>query len=334
MNTNIKLRIAGLFFGQLVGDAFGTRYEFKKSGHCIEKLKHDCLDGVPRILGGGPFDLYEGQYTDDSELALGIWYSILEKNEYDIEHIVQQFYAWYNSSPFDIGNATRTAFDTGTTRKDMLSNAQSNGCSLSNGCLMKISPIGALCVLSASPINTNKIAKEVCELTNPHNICVEMSICYVRAIECAIKTGDNHSAYKIACNYAQTQIVKTILEDSYYRAFPVKLLNSNNEITEVSPDGPFQGYIGIAFQNAFYNLLHAKSFDDLLLNTISLGGDADTNACIAGALYGACFGGHNIRKELLDSVMNFKNDHHRTLMYPPLNHQEIYAKLKAKLRKL
>lgn len=331
---DIKLRIAGVFFGQLVGDALGTRYEFKKKKSIALKLKDDIVNGKLNILGGGPFNVYAGQYTDDSELALGIWYSILENDGYDIDHIAKQFYLWYKSLPFDVGNATRNAFEIGTSRLDMLENAKSNSYSLSNGCLMKISPIGVLNYLTCNAFNTAKMAKEVCELTNPHPVCVDMCICYVKAIEIAIKTGDYKKAYSVACNTAETQIVKMILDDAYYRNTRVKLLDSSGEISEVDTDGSFQGYAGIAFQNAFYNILHAKSFDEVMINTISLGGDTDTNACIAGALYGACFGGNSIRKELLDSVMNYCGSKNRIELYPAINHQCVFNMLKKKLKTL
>lgn len=139
-------------------------------------------------MGGGPFNVDIGQYTDDSELALGIWYSILVNNSYNIDDIVGQFYQWSHSMPFDIGNTTRTAFDSGECRQDMLSNSQENNYySLSNGCLMKISAIGSINLLSSNAYNLETLAKEICELTNPNPLCIDICKCYVKAIEYAIK---------------------------------------------------------------------------------------------------------------------------------------------------
>uniref|UniRef100_A0AC35GXI8 ADP-ribosylglycohydrolase n=1 Tax=Panagrolaimus sp. PS1159 TaxID=55785 RepID=A0AC35GXI8_9BILA len=58
----------------------------------------------------------------------------------------------------------------------------------------------------------------------------------------------------------------------------------------------------VAFQSAFYQLLHAKSFSSGLEDAIARGGDADTNRCIVGALIGARFGVHYIPKEWIDTV--------------------------------
>jgi len=51
-----------------------------------------------------------------------------------------------------------------------------------------------------------------------------------------------------------------------------------------------QGYVLIALQNAFYQVLHAPTFADGVVATVMGGGDTDTNAAIAGALLGAIHG--------------------------------------------
>jgi ADP-ribosyl-[dinitrogen reductase] hydrolase len=334
MDNSLKLRIIGVFFGQLIGDSLGTRYEFKKKEKSTSLLLSDTIDKKLPMLGGGPFNVKAGQYTDDSELSLGIWYSILENDGYDIKDISKQFYNWFYSGPFDIGNATRTAFEHGKTYDEMLECAKSNSYSLSNGCLMKISAIGVVNFISGNQMNSNRMAREVCELTNPHPICIDICTCYVRAIEMAIKTGNPQKSYDIALSVALYDITKLILKDAILKSNPTKLMNESRKITEVVPDQAYQGYIGIAFQNAFYHLLNTKTFNEVMVQTICLGGDVDTNACIAGALYGACFGADKLNKEWVGTVMNFTSSEERIDYYPPLNHQHVYSILRKKLHKL
>ena len=50
------------------------------------------------------------------------------------------------------------------------------------------------------------------------------------------------------------------------------------------------GYVRVAFRLAFWELLHAPTFAAAVLDCANRGGDADTNAAIAGALYGALAG--------------------------------------------
>jgi ADP-ribosylglycohydrolase len=50
------------------------------------------------------------------------------------------------------------------------------------------------------------------------------------------------------------------------------------------------GWVRIALQNAFYELLHAPDVEAGVVATVRRGGDTDTNAAIAGALLGAAHG--------------------------------------------
>jgi ADP-ribosyl-[dinitrogen reductase] hydrolase len=51
-----------------------------------------------------------------------------------------------------------------------------------------------------------------------------------------------------------------------------------------------QGWVLIAFQNAFRHLASGTLIEDALFETVSEGGDTDTNAAICGALLGASQG--------------------------------------------
>jgi len=65
------------------------------------------------------------------------------------------------------------------------------------------------------------------------------------------------------------------------------------EAAATAPPADFmhqQGWVLLALQNAFYQLLHAASFEAGLMDTVGRGGDTDTNGAIAGALLGAVYG--------------------------------------------
>ena len=59
------------------------------------------------------------------------------------------------------------------------------------------------------------------------------------------------------------------------------------------PPGDFlsqQGWVLIALQNAFFELLDARDVEEAVVRTVHRGGDTDTNAAICGALVGAVYG--------------------------------------------
>ena len=72
MDTNDRFR--GCLLGLAVGDAVGTTLEFKSPGSF--KPIHD-------MVGGGPFRLKPGEWTDDTSMALCLATSLLEKKKFD-----------------------------------------------------------------------------------------------------------------------------------------------------------------------------------------------------------------------------------------------------------
>ena len=65
-----------------------------------------------------------------------------------------------------------------------------------------------------------------------------------------------------------------------------------------------QGWVLIALQNAFYQLLHAPTLEEGVVQTVMAGGDTDTNAAIAGALLGAVHGRDAIPPQWLRSILS------------------------------
>jgi hypothetical protein len=59
----------------------------------------------------------------------------------------------------------------------------------------------------------------------------------------------------------------------------------------------------IAFQNAFYQLLHAGTLEAGIIATVRAGGDTDTTAAIAGALLGAVHGREAIPQQWFNRII-------------------------------
>lgn len=309
-----KKRIYGCFFGQLVGDALGTRYEFGSSLDTKRKVDSDIKNNFLEILGGGPFNLGVGQVTDDSELALGLARTLSKHKKYNKEEVAKQYIFWFNSDPFDIGISTKKAFHMAKNYKNIVDNSKKyNNNSLSNGCLMRISPL-AIHGIKISNKQLEIDVKNDCVMTNPNKITVDATTVFVFAIKEAIKTGDKNKIYNIAVKKAKTQVVKNLLRSAKIKAYPVDI---NGKMKNA--DSKYQGYFGFAFQNAFYHLLNGTNFYQSLLDTILMGGDTDTNSCITASLLGAYYGIDEIPKKWIKSIINSKYEHNRLRKYPDVN---------------
>ena len=317
-------RVMGCLIGQFIGDALGNRYEFGSEKKNAKQIEKDMIDEHLPILGGVPFGLVKGQVTDDTELAMALARSILGTGQFDIQDIAKSYSVWFRSPPFDIGITTRNAFagtkpsqDPSEIYERMVSNSMNNNMdSLSNGCLMRISPL-AIAGSQWDEDVLQEVAKLDCALTNPNPIALDSVSVYVTAIRTAILTGDKQTTYKAACKAATNGVIKQILLAAKESPDPVAIWPRG--ITDIKPgqkpqtfaatDSQFMGYLGIALQNTFYELLNGNNFETSLVNIISRGGDTDTNGCIAGALLGAVYGYETVPIDWSETVINAETGH-------------------------
>lgn len=100
-------RYSGCLLGLACGDAVGTTAEFAARGSFAP---------IVDMIGGGPFGLPPGKWTDDTSMALCLAESLLDKNGFDPKDQMGRYVNWwqwgYNSSTgecFDIGVTVRRA---------------------------------------------------------------------------------------------------------------------------------------------------------------------------------------------------------------------------------
>jgi ADP-ribosyl-[dinitrogen reductase] hydrolase len=96
-------RYCGCLLGLAVGDAVGTAVEFMPRG---------TFEPLTDLLGGGPFDLQPGEWTDDTSIALCLATSLVEKSGFDARDQMERYWQWYKSGYL---SSTRHCFDIGTT---------------------------------------------------------------------------------------------------------------------------------------------------------------------------------------------------------------------------
>ena len=71
---NERDRFRGCLLGLAVGDAVGTTVEFSPRGSFAP---------LTDMVGGGPFQLEPGQWTDDTSMALCLATSLIERQGFD-----------------------------------------------------------------------------------------------------------------------------------------------------------------------------------------------------------------------------------------------------------
>ena len=265
-DAGLLSRAQGCLLGQVAGDSLGSLVEFATA----EEIAREYPDGGPRRLAdGGRWNTLAGQPTDDSEMALALARVLVGHGTFDAGGVREAYQEWYRSGPFDVGQTTRAALN-----GYFLPESQANGS------LMRVSPLGVF-AHRLPPAQAAALAREDSALTHPHAVCRDAAAAVVVAVAHAIREGSGgEAAYEAAVRWAR----EARAEPSVVAA----LTAARSEAPRC--DGEKQGFVLIALQNAFYELLHAPTLEEGVVATVRRGGDTDTNAAIAGALLGAAHG--------------------------------------------
>jgi ADP-ribosyl-[dinitrogen reductase] hydrolase len=289
------LRVQGCWLGQLSGDALGSMVEFASGAD----LRQRYPNGLREIGPSPVWNSLAGQSTDDSELALILARTLLRDGQYDAERVAAGYLFWRNSGPFDVGNTIgaatngiRVADERG---EGLVAGARrhANQDSQANGALMRQSPL-AIWGHKFPAKQLDEVVRADTALTHPNRVCQDASAAFVIALAAVIREGlDGAGAHKRAMawdrEHGQSPGVTQALEDACERA------------------SDFEGNAGwvlVALQNAFYQALHAETFEEGVVATVMSGGDTDTNGAIAGALLGAIHGASAIPLQWREAVLS------------------------------
>jgi ADP-ribosylglycohydrolase len=95
-------RVKGAVVGSAVGDALGAPFEFSRERTFSTRFPTPDLD--KEMCGGGGWD--PGEATDDTQMAVHLAESLLERGGLDLPDIFARFQRWAADEPKDIGLQT------------------------------------------------------------------------------------------------------------------------------------------------------------------------------------------------------------------------------------
>ena len=274
--TDFLSRARGALMGLAVGDAVGTTNEFKVAG---------TFKPITDMVGGGPFLLKPGQWTDDTSMALCIADSLLAKGHYDSFDVMERYQRWfskgYRSSTdrcFDIGGQVRAAlFDFEHEQRVPVTAKRSNRAG--NGAIMRLAPV----------VIAGFEHREIREIV----------------VTAGLSARETH--YSVEAE-AATEVFAALLVGALLGWAPEHIINvgwastgpafdemtarviSTDPAERASWESETSGYIVHGLRLAVHGLLDFPSFKDATLAIANMGGDSDTNAAIYGQLGGAFYG--------------------------------------------
>ncbi len=292
-DSYIKNKIAAAWAGLMIGDALGAPAEFCYHEDIMAKYPAGLQDMVPGFCICT--DRQAGVVTDDTQMAYCLHLALLDANGWSRETALKRYLEWMATDPPDIGEATYDAL-TGNP------NPESQG----NGALMRVLPI-ALWAATHPDFDWQTAAREDAAITHPHPICGEANMVFVHALLTAMQPDvPAEEIFLSTLEFADAQHLSAELRQTLLAA-----------TSRPDYDGEYIGWVRVALQGAFYQLLRATSFRETLKDVVSAGGDTDTNAAITGALLGAWKGIDCLERSWLVAV-RAANPRHYTKLLPTL----------------
>ncbi len=291
-DPDVIARAQGCLLGQLAGDALGSLVEFKTAA----QIRRQYPQGVRELVDGGTWNTIAGQPTDDSEMALALTRTLVDRGAYDTEEARKAYIEWLDSCPFDCGDTVRSGL-----------RGRLNPESQANGAMMRISPLGIFGA-NYQPQDVAEWARQDASITHPNSVCVDANAIFAMAIAHAVSTGCGpHELFSRIEDLAREM-----------QAQPV-LLRTIHEAVAAPPSDYIQqqGWVLVAFQNALWQVLHAPTLEEGIVDTVMRGGDTDTNAAIAGALLGAGHGRAAIPSRWVEKILTCRPEAGQKGVYRP-----------------
>lgn len=262
-------RAIGAMLGLAAGDALGTTLEFGR---------RDSGPAVTDIVGGGPFHLQPGQWTDDSAMAVALAESLLACNGLNAHDLMDRFTDWWRNGAysctgncFDIGNATRAALE----RYADDGNPQAGDASeraAGNGSLMRLAPV--VLFAGADAGLAQDLARAQSLTTHAAPQCLDACAYFAERLRLAI-LGSPHVLAPVACPRLHPEVAAVAAGS--WRG------KRRDEIRST-------GYVVHTLEAALWCVAETDSFAAAVLLAANLGDDADTVAAVTGQLAGALYG--------------------------------------------
>lgn len=272
-------RYIGCLVGLAVGDALGTTLEFKPPGS---------FQPLTDIVGGGPFGLEPGQWTDDTSMALCLAESLIHCHGFNPEDQMKRYVRWYRDGHlsstgqcFDIGGATRAALEKYIATGNPFSGS-TNEYSAGNGSLMRLAPVALY--YANRPALATKYCAESSRTTHAADECLGACRYFGGLIVGAIMGEDKPAILSELCHpvngYLAAEPLKPRIAEIAAGSFKLKS----------PPDIKGSGYVVKSLEAALWAFYNTNTFAEGALLAVNLGDDADTTGAVYGQLAGAFYG--------------------------------------------
>lgn len=272
-------RYLGALLGLAAGDALGTTLEFKKKG---------TFEPIDDMVGGGPFGLPPGYWTDDTSMALCLAESLVESKGFDPHDQMTRYVRWWHEGHW---SSTGRCFDIGNTVSAALARFEATGDpfagsrdphSAGNGSLMRLAPVPLRYAHDAA--EAVRLSAESSRTTHASAEAVDACRYYAALIVGALNGHDKGELLSPA--FAP----EGVDWDAQPLTPAIAHIASGSFQKKREHDIRASGYVVHTLEAALWAFFHSNDFREGALLAVNLGEDADTTGAVYGQLAGAYYG--------------------------------------------
>ncbi|MGM9489755.1 ADP-ribosylglycohydrolase family protein [Ideonella sp. YS5] len=283
MEISLVDRYRGCLLGLACGDAVGTAVEFAERGS---------FPLVTDMLGGGPFDLPAGAWTDDTSMALCLATSLLHCEGFDARDQMNRYINWWQ---WGYLSSTGDCFDIGMTVCRALQRYQVTGDPMAgsidpstagNGSLMRLAPV--VLAFRADRAEARRHARLSSATTHSAPEALDCCDLFSQVLMNALEGQSREELLICAGADFASERVNELARRTYL----------NKEVRQIRGSG----YCVESLEAALWCFARSHSFKEAVLSAVNLGEDADTTAAIVGQLAGAHFGVQGIPRDWLECL--------------------------------
>jgi ADP-ribosyl-[dinitrogen reductase] hydrolase len=295
-------RVVGSCLGLALGDALGAPYEFLRARNIpavIPALERPWLGEPP------------GSTTDDTAMARNLMCSLAARDGFDAADLVERHLEWFRSNPPDVGTLVGRVLrrvdrgeDAETAARRILEE-RGPEVSAGNGSVMYCAPLGL--AYANRPGDLHELAPALSALTHADGRCKTAVLAVDLCIAALVRGANAQDATREALLAVEE------LDGGEELEYLVEAVGGARPI-----DGPDQGFCLFTAGAAFQALVGGGDVETELRRVVSLGGDTDTNAAVAGGLLGARDGVEGLPAAWLERLRDAEGIRAEALALVPL----------------
>jgi len=287
MTQLLEDRFCGCLLGLAVGDALGGPVELMQPSEIAQKYNGPLRE----MVGGGWLHLSPGEHTDDTQLMICTAESIVAHGAFESGDVVRRYLTWYADNPKDVGGITDSAISRmkrGMSWREATyaAHLEHKGASAGNGSVMRSVPLALF--RFDDPSNLMIESRECARLTHWNELSAHATSALNLVIACLLQGIE----FEGAVEHMRKKVKR------YGAEIVDSLERSARQTHQISTTGFVLDTLAIAWRS----MLQTTTFEEAVVLAVNLGGDADAQGALVGALAGARWGAAAIPSRWLERL--------------------------------